>query len=172
VLLSRAANFEPGYVYGLVAGFAFSRELPRRQDGQVVLAWASWLLALGVGGWLLLAPAKSWAEHHGSNFLAPVVEELTAAVVVESLTILILALVPLSFLEGERLWKARKLTWAIVYGLALFAFLHVVVHPEFGARKTELPLYTWLGFFVAFCLVSVSFWGYFRFRKHDEHAAA
>ncbi|MDQ1697643.1 MAG: hypothetical protein QOJ03_2996 [Frankiaceae bacterium] len=171
VLLSRAAHFEPGYVYGLVAGFTFSRELPRRQDGRVVLAWASWLLVLGVSGWLLLAPVKGWAVHHEANFWAPIVEELTAAVVVESLTILILAMVPLSFLEGERLWRAQKLTWALIYGTALFAFLHVVVHPEFGARKTELPLYTWLGFFVGFCLLSVSFWGYFRFRHHEHHPA-
>jgi hypothetical protein len=171
VLLSRAAHFEPGYVYGLVAGFTFSRELPRRQDGRVVLAWAGWLLALGVGGWLLLAPAKGWALHHETSFWGPVVEELTAAVVVETLTILILALVPLSFLEGERIWRWHRLPWAVVYGLALFAFLHVVVHPEFGARKTELPLYTWLGFFAGFCVLSIAFWSYFRFRpRRVEHA--
>jgi hypothetical protein len=46
-----------------------------------------------------------------------------------------------------------------------------VVHPEFGRRRTELPLYTWLGFFLGFGLFSVSFWAYFRFRHHEPAEA-
>jgi hypothetical protein len=172
VLLSRAIHFEPGYIYGLVAGFAFSGELPRQQSGRVVLTWASWMLALGVGGWLLLSPAKHWAAQNGHSFWAPVVAELAAAVVVESLTILILALVPLSFLEGEHLWKWRRAVWIGFYAIVMFAFLHIVVHPEFAGRKTDIPLVTWLAMFIGFSVVSVSFWSYFRFRPSAKRETA
>ena len=37
VVISRIADFQPGYLYGLVAAYAFARELPLRDEGPILL---------------------------------------------------------------------------------------------------------------------------------------
>ncbi|HVA60747.1 MAG TPA: FGLLP motif-containing membrane protein [Mycobacteriales bacterium] len=171
VLLSRAVHFEPGYVYGLVAGFQFSRKMSPDQDGRAVLTWALWLLGLAAAGWFALYPVKELVQHTHGAFWPLVAEAFCAALAVEGLTALVLALAPLTFMEGERLFRWNKYVWAAVYGVTGFAFLHIVVHPDFAGRKTAVPLVTWLVLFIAFATLSVSFWGFFKVRHHRHHRA-
>jgi hypothetical protein len=55
----------------------------------------------------------------------------------------------------------------VIYAVVVFAFVQLVVHPEFAGRDATTPLWVWLGLFVGFGLISVLFWAYFRFR-HSE----
>ena len=36
VIVSRVANFQPGYLYGLIIGFGFARELSKVAEGRLV----------------------------------------------------------------------------------------------------------------------------------------
>ena len=54
VVISRIADFQPGYLYGLVAAYAFARELPLRDEGRANAITAIWMLVVALGAWLLL----------------------------------------------------------------------------------------------------------------------
>ncbi len=54
VVISRIADFQPGYLYGLVAAYAFARELPLRDEGRANAVTAIWMLGVALGAWLLL----------------------------------------------------------------------------------------------------------------------
>lgn len=164
VLLSRLLHVSPGYVYGIVAGFEFSRELNHAQEGQAVAAWAGWLFAISLGAWVLIEPARHFAESHEASFLPLVAEEVSAALTVEGLTVLLLALAPIRFLHGERLLRWNRLVWAGVYGVVAFTFFALEIRPEWSGAEATVPLRTWLNLFIVFAGISVLFWGYFRFR--------
>jgi hypothetical protein len=164
VLLSRLIHLQPGYVYGIVAGFQFSRELDHVQEGRAVAAWAGWLFALSIGAWLLIEPARHLVERHEGAFLPLVAEEVTAALTVEGLTVLVLALAPIRFLHGERLLQWSKSGWAVIYAIAAFAFFSIDVHPEWAGSEATVPLRVWLVLFLGFGAFSLAFWSYFRFR--------
>ena len=164
VLLSRLVHIQPGYVYGIVAGFQFSRELDRVQEGHAVAAWAGWLFGLSIVAWLLIEPARHLVERHEGAFLPLVAEEVTAALTVEGLTVLLLALAPIRFLHGERLLRWSRPAWIGIYGAVIFAFFAISVRPEWAGTEATVPLRVWLVLFFGFCCFSVTFWSYFRFR--------
>ncbi len=169
VVLSRFVHFEPGYLYGLVAGFEFHRELKRSQRGQAVLAWSLIGLAVVALGWLAIEPMKHWVEESHRAFWPLVLEETTVAVTVEGLTALSLALLPMTFLEGSALYTWSRKAWVAVYGVVAFCFLQLVVHPEFAGRESSVPTIVWVALFLGFGLLSLCFWAYFRFRPPHEH---
>ncbi|MDQ1697463.1 MAG: hypothetical protein QOJ03_2816 [Frankiaceae bacterium] len=164
VLLSRLIHLQPGYVYGIVAGFQFSREIDHAQEGRAVAAWAGWLFALSIGAWLLIEPARHLVEHHEGAFLPLVAEEVTAALTVEGLTVLLLALAPIRFLHGERLLRWNKPAWLVAYAVTAYAFFSIDIHPEWAGTEATVPLRVWLVLFLGFGAFSGMFWSYFRFR--------
>ena len=56
VALSRAFHFQPGYMYGAVAGLAFASALSRADQGRLTAANWIWALVLSVGAWIARTP--------------------------------------------------------------------------------------------------------------------
>ena len=54
VVISRVAEFQPGYVYGMIIGITFSRQLAKARAGKIDAVAAAGALALAVVAWLLL----------------------------------------------------------------------------------------------------------------------
>ena len=73
---------------------------------------------------------------------------------------------PLRFLPGEKLWAWNRIAWAIVFGIGMFAFAHILINPESGylSDTSRTPFLTVVALIVGFATVSVAFWAYFRFR--------
>ena len=59
------------------------------------------------------------------------------------------------------------LAWAALFGVAIFALVHILLRPSSGFVSTSSgkPLLAVLGAFFAFGAASIAFWAYFRFRE-------
>jgi Kef-type K+ transport system membrane component KefB len=95
-----------------------------------------------------------------------VAEAVLAALVVAGIEGIVFGLLPLRFLKGEPIFRWRKWLWAILYAIGLFGFITVLINPVNGflTPSKQTSVATSIGLFVVFGIVSVLFWGYFRFR--------
>ncbi len=164
VLVTRLTGFQPGYLYGLVIGFAFATELARADEGRGAFIAAGWMLVVALAAWVALIPVGA-AAADGS--VGPLILQATlTTLVVGGLEGVAIGLLPMRFLPGEAILGWSRRAWAVLFGIGVFAFLHVLVNPSSGylADTERAPLVTIVALLVAFGVVSVGLWAWFRFR--------
>jgi hypothetical protein len=170
VLVSRLANFQPGYLYGLIIGFGFSRELSKLEEGRLVGIASASALAASVLAWIALSGVRAGS---GVGIGGIILETALAAVVVAGLEGALFGMLPLRFLPGERVraWNSRF--WMGLLGVAAFAFFHILLNPSSGylADSERTSMVTVVGLLVVFGIGSVLFWAYFRYIKRPPSAA-
>jgi hypothetical protein len=157
VLLGRMLQFEPGAVFGLVAGLVFAVSLSAARDALVVLVGTGTALALAGVAWLgysLLSPLVDGGAH-------PVVlgaVEALGGVVVEGVSTLPLALLPLLALDGAVVFAWRRWVWALAYlvGVAAFVFVMLTL-PEAWSEVSGDYLH-WLLVFAGFAAFALAVW--------------
>ena len=175
VLVSRIANFQPGYLYGLVIGFFFARELTPEIEGKAE-AWAAGTsLGAAFVAWVLLAFIRGGAAG-GDPVTNALLQSATVTVVVAGIENAVFAMLPMRFLPGAAVYKWNRIVWIALLGLGIFAFAHVLLNPAAEAGylsdTTRTPFVTLIALLVLFALVSVAFWAYFRFRPSPRHEEA
>jgi hypothetical protein len=169
VLVSRLAGFAPGYLYGVLAGFVFAAELTAAEEGRLT-AWSSLVVLAGsLVAWVVWSPVGHMAAHADPSPVVIVLDTVLAGLFVTGIESLVFGLVPLRFLQGEKLFGWNRLVWVVVYALAMFAFVHVLLHP--GVAYSESPkTNSWIVPVVAFAIfggISVAFWALFRRRSGE-----
>jgi len=166
VALSRAVHFQPGYFYGLLGGLALSRSLERDESGRVATRTVTFLLVLSIGSWVALLPVSAAAATTGKTLGIILVENLLGGIFWCALDSLVIAMLPLRLLEGAKVIGWSRTAWALLYGLTLFAFVHILLRPGSGyvSDTSVSPAGVVVGLFVGFAAFSFAFWGYFRFR--------
>jgi hypothetical protein len=164
VLISRLTGFQPGYLYGLVIGYAFVRELDATQQGRVLSAGAWWMLGLSLVSWLMLSAVRGPGV--GDTAPGQILESVLAAITVAGIEGIAFGLVPLRFLPGEPIFRWSRMSWSLPYAIGLFAFVWIILNPKNGFAKAtdQAGFVTAAALFIGFGLVSVLFWAYFRFR--------
>lgn len=169
VVVSRVADFQPGYVYGLIIGFTFSRALSRADEGKLDAVAAGCALALAVIAWIALPFVRGSGGEESQPFTAALLETTFATVVVAGLEAAAIAMLPFRFMPGERVRNWNQRIWAGLLGVAAFGFLHILLNPSSGylADSTRTSLFTVVWLLVAFGGGSVLFWAYFRFRRQS-----
>ena len=171
VIVSRLANFQPGYLYGLIVGFAFTREIAKLDEGRLEGIATAIALAASVVAWLLLPIVRGGSE----GFPGIVAETALAIVVVAGLEAALFGMMPLRFLPGERVRAWNPRFWMALVGISAFAFFHILLNPSAGylADAERSSMGTVVGLLVVFGLGSVAFWAFFRFfRKPPAPPAA
>jgi hypothetical protein len=158
VLVARLLEFNPGVIFGLVAGLTFGVTLAASKDAIVKLLGVAFAVAAALVGWIgysLLAPIAASAP---ANFVAVFVTEFFSGVTVEGISSLPLALLPFATLDGEKLLKWKKWVWAISYtvGVALFMFVLLNVPGSWGTIPGDFV--RWISLFVAFAVVAIVIW--------------
>jgi photosystem II stability/assembly factor-like uncharacterized protein len=165
VLVSRLIGFQPGYLYGLVIGFVFATELVAKAEGRGAFIAATWMLVVALVAWVALIPVSA-AAANGS--VGPTILQATlTTLVVGGLEGVAIGLLPMRFLPGEAILGWNRRAWAVLFGIGVFAFLHVLVHPSSGylADTERAPLVTIVVLLVAFGAASIGLWAWFRFRR-------
>src|SRR6058998_1507900 len=93
-------------------------------------------------------------------------------IVVAGLENAVFAMLPLRFMPGGAVFKWNRIVWAVLIGLGVFGFAHVLLNPSAGAGyladTTRTSFFTLVALLVVFGVGSVGFWAWFRFR-HDPH---
>ena len=166
VAISRLVDFQPGYLYGLVAAATYRGSLPREREGGAVAFASILLFAISLGAWLAWMPVKAVAEQPGASFGVLVLEALLVATFVAGIEGLLFGLLPLRFLDGDKLMAWSRFVWGVIFFASAFAFVHVLLDPATGfiGFSDEIPAVTVVALFLGFGLFSMGFWGYFRFR--------
>ena len=169
VLLSRLTGFQPGYLYGLLIGLAFARELSEAEEGRATAIGAGLMLVVSFVSWIGLG-----ALPDGDGFGIVVVRTALAALMVAGLEGVVFGLLPMRFLPGEPLYQWNRVLWAGLLLLGAFAFFHILINPASGylSDTSSTPLFTVLALLLGFTFVSVAFWAWFRFRPDPAELEA
>jgi hypothetical protein len=173
VLVSRVAELEPGYLYGIVLGALFSTEVTDREEGRETLFGSIWTLVVAVAGWLGLQWLRGLGLPDGDLF-GILASTAFAAILVLGLEATAFGLMPLRFLPGYAVYRFSRLAWAVLFGLSVFAFLHLLIGPDTGYldHLTPTAFLAALGVFAVFGGLSIATWLYFRFRRPTPAASA
>jgi hypothetical protein len=164
VLISRVWSLQPGYLYGVVLGVVFLQAMGPRLEGREAAAGATFTLVLAVVAWLLLSWVRD-ADLPIGDLSSIVVTTALAAIVVAALEAVAFGLMPMRFMPGYTIYRWRRPVWALLWGLALFGFIHILVGPNAGylSDLSIEALVAAAGIFALFGAISVGFWAYFRF---------
>lgn len=161
VLVSRVTSFEPGYVYGVLLGLTFVRDLDAAAEGRSISVSTVTMVVVGIAAWLLLGLVGDIGDVVGIALRTAL-----AATMVGGLEGAALGLLPLRFQPGERVWAWNRIAWGVLFAGAMFLFILLLINPASGylADSSKTPLITIVALLLAFGGISVAFWGYFRFR--------
>ena len=131
VVISRVANFLPGYLFALMAAFQLGPEvdLPKAHQGRAQAVAAAWLLVVSVVAWLVWIPVKAAAGGANPGFLVVLLSALLAGTFVAGIEGVLFGLLPLRFMDGEKVMAWHRVGWAVLFGLAAILFVHVLLNP-------------------------------------------
>ena len=178
VAISRGTGFQPGYLYGLVCGVVFGRELARHEQGHVVALTSLAQVGLAFGAWGAWAGLTSYAQSPGSFLGAVFLDDFFAAFFVFGLVGTVISLLPLRFMPGHKLQSWHKGAWAAIFGVSLFVLVQMLLRPHAELTSAGLagnphtPLVTTLALFAVFGASSVGFRLHFVRKRGRAEAAA
>jgi hypothetical protein len=165
VLVSRLSALQPGYLWGVVLGVVFMSEHSSADEGRESAGGALWTLIVAVLAWLAMGWVRT-AYGTDQTFLNVAAQTALAAIVVSGLEACAFGLMPFRFMPGVAIYRWNRLIWALLFGVSLFAFFHILIGPTSG-YLSSLTGPAWLaamGVFAAFGAFTVLFWAWFRFR--------
>ncbi|MBA2275635.1 MAG: hypothetical protein H0W00_02905 [Chloroflexi bacterium] len=176
VVISRVADFQPGYLYGLVVGFIFARQMPAVDEGRTQAAATAAALGVALVAWLVLPIARGTGATGGASdaFVQTIAETACVTVIIAGLEAAVFAMLPMRFLPGEKVMLWDRRVWAALLGIGVLGFLHILIGPSSGylADTTRSSFLTVVGLLIAFGLASVAFWAWFRFRPEPPSLPA
>jgi hypothetical protein len=165
VILTRLVRFQPGYLFGFVAAYVlvsgedFDEEATTGQGAVLVLVPAVVMLAVSIVAWLLSGPLA------GVNLL----RSLLVTTFVSGLEGVLFSLVPLSFLDGEVLFRGNRVAWLGGFAFAAYWFFQILLNPRSGYLDafTQNNVVVTL-ILLALCgVITGAFWLFFRLRGRD-----
>jgi hypothetical protein len=166
VMVSRVTSFEPGYLYGLLAGVTLVGPARPGDEARGVALSSAWVLVLAIVAWFGLVPVRVLTGLAAPPLWAVAAEAALATIVVSGLESLLFGLLPLAITPGGVLFRERRRLWAAFMAVSAFAFFHVLVNPKSGylVDSSRVPVLTTVALFVAFCGLTAGTWLYFRVR--------
>ena len=173
VLVSRVANFQPGYLYGVVAGVAFTRTLAKKQKGHVVALSTLTTLTVAIVAWFAWVPVDRVAEKPGAFAGIVIADDFLGSMFVGGLVGTVIGLVPLEFLPGWAVRQWHRGVWAALFALASFGvvdFLLLNHHRQHAGNGSSVV--TTVVLFVLFAGGSVVFREHFIRKRRAATGAA
>jgi hypothetical protein len=172
VLVSRLGNLQPGYLYGIVLGAIFVYEVSDEEEGRETFLGSLWTLVAALVAWLAL----TWVRTAGlaeDGFELTLLSTAFAAILVSGLEATAFGLMPMRFMPGYAVYRWNRLGWAALFGISVFAFLHILIGPTSGyvSELSPAAFVAALGVFAAFGALSIGTWLYFRFRRTEPEPA-
>lgn len=155
VLFTRLTGFEPGIVFGLVAGVAFGAIAGRYAEAKSALVTLGYAFVLALLAWVVYGVV---AGTSGESFLATLLVETLAAVAVGGMAALPIALIPLRGMPGHAIWLWNRWVWAGCYAVGLIAFFIVLMPMPFSWDEVGWELGAWIAVYLVYALTAVTAW--------------
>jgi hypothetical protein len=171
VLVSRLLDFSPGFLIGLILGLTIQGRSAAGFAWRTVVLRTSIVLIMAIAAWIGYSTITLGGDEGGTFGSALLVETLVA-ITTEGVVALLVELLPLRFLEGERVYAHSRILWGIFYVLTLVVFVLAVVPWEGNWDALGSSLWIWVGVLALFAVVCVGVYIYFRrFAKPLEEEA-
>jgi hypothetical protein len=170
VVFSRLAHFQPGYLFGVLAGLSFRVEPTHSEEGRSLVLASLFTLALAVAAWLAWVPVKDAVMSGDTSFTMLVLDAVLATTWVCGVQSLLFSLIPMRYMDGETVVAWSRWAWFGIYGLGMFFFVQTIMHPQ-SARYGGNPnanLGSMLLLFICFMVIAMAFWLFFRLRGRPE----
>lgn len=155
VALSRLLQFDPGVVFGLVAGTTFAVTLALSREAVVILAGTGYAAAVALLAWIGYS-ILTWLQPLDAAAVA--VTELLGGLTLEGVATLPIALIPLATLDGGILFRWKRWLWAVVYAAGMALFLLVLFDLPGGDVPVDRGFWNWMLVFGVFAVVAVAVW--------------
>jgi hypothetical protein len=172
-LMSRLVHFVPGYVYGLIAGFAARRKLSKSQEAKSVLTGAACVFGLSVVAWIVWGKYDAVAQGSHASHAEAIFGAVLAQLAILGITSVVFGLMPFKFMDGYELRTWNLTGWIGVYAVAAFWFALVLIRGNPDVLQKHHPLVAFAEPFILFFVfgfLSVLFWLYFRLHPSPEKA--
>ena len=155
VLLSRLLDFDPGVVFGLVAGTTFAVTLALSKEAIVILTGSAYAGVIGLLAWIGYSVLSAL---NPLDAFAVGLTELLGGITIEGVSTLPIALVPLATLDGGILFRWRRGVWAAAYAVGLALFMLVLFNLPGGDTPADGDFVRWVIVFVVFAVVATAVW--------------
>lgn len=167
IAASRLAHFQPGYLYGVLMVFVFQNEIDERGRGRLAAASGLFVLGLAMIAWFAWVPVSGASMGSGAGFWSILAESALSGAFLIGLEATLVNLLPLRFLDGQKIFAWSRVVWGALFSLALFVLIYVLLQPGTGYvhHTGQASFIGAVVLFVAFGLFSILFWSYFRFRR-------
>ena len=143
VVFSRLTGFEPGIVFGLVAGVAFGALVGKASEARGALVTLGYAFVVALAAWALYGLLGGGAAT-GDSFWSTFLIETLSAIAVGGMAALPIALFPVRGMAGYAIWSWHRWVWAGCYAVGLFAFFVVLMPMPFawdavalGSRRVD-----------------------------------
>lgn len=156
VVFCRLTGFEPGIVFGLVAGVAFGAMVGKAAEARAVLVTLGYAFGVAVVAWLLFGALGGGAS--GESVVGTFMSETLASLAIGGMAALPVALFPVRGMAGHTLWMWSRRAWAAAYAVGLFAFFVVLMPMPFAWDSVGLDLWAWIGIYLAYAIGAVTIW--------------
>ncbi len=156
VLLSRLLQFDPGVIFGLVAGTTFAIALAQSKKAVVIITGTAYAAVVALLAWIVYSLMNIGGSPDGALLVS--VSEFLGGVTIEGVSTLPIALIPLATLDGAILFAWRKWVWAVTYVLGLALFMLVLFNLPGGDEPVDGDFFRWTLVFVVFAVIAVGVW--------------
>jgi hypothetical protein len=174
VLITRLTGVQPGYVYGIIGGFTFGIALSSDDQGRMAFRGMSILILVGLAAWFARIPFEP-AVGLVSGDGGAVINQVLADIFIGAVQGAAIGLIPLRFLTGETLFAWSRWRWALLWGVAILFFAHVVLYPvsSFTPNPSPTGVWTILVTVLIYSAIALGFWWFFRQRsiRHERYKA-
>ncbi len=172
VVIARLIDFTPGFLIGLAIGLSIIGTVPAALRARAILLQFGVIFAVGVVAYLaysLLRSIPGFIDTLPGVFL----DDTLVAIVAESLTGLLIVLLPLAFFSGRELWTQSKPLWVVSFLVVATAFSVIVLPTTTDEVGSVLDLIPWLIPVVIYSIIVFALWGWLsRNERQAQDAAA
>jgi hypothetical protein len=171
VMVARLLDFSPGFLVGLVIGLELAHRATDRQRVRAVVIEFSFIVGFGVLAWLVYS---AWLALQGDaqlDFVGGLIQDALVAITSEGLTAVMVAMIPIGFLDGKAIFTESKRLWAVMFVVVATAF-SLLVLPTALAGQQVGDIVTWVAVLVGFAVVAFGLTLWLRLTGRSSSAEA
>ncbi|MFC5500827.1 hypothetical protein ACFPJ4_01085 [Lysinimonas soli] len=161
VVASRIFGFHPGLLIGLVIGLELASDARSEHRRRAVTLRMASTAAVATAAWLVYSLLDA-GNPHPTDFAGLLTRESLVAATDEGLTGLVVALLPITFMEGKQLFDGSKRTWAAIALPVGFLFALLVLPRAFTEEGPGASFWVWIAVLVGFSALALGVWLAFR----------
>ncbi len=172
VVISRALHFEPGYLYGMVAGLQVANKIKisESDSGKAQVLSFMTTLAVALAAWLARQPLSSWTHSTHASVVAVGVDAALVSIFIAGVQGVLISLLPLRYLPGRDIFKWNRAVWAVLLGISAFIFFHLLLgqgSSYVGTINGTIAAAIFTGLFVG---TTIFAWIFFAIRDRKREA--